>query len=216
MVVAMILLVPCLMAEQNAPESVRQAAVEGLQPYLNKIPVESLEEFGFVRGDAVNMASLGTPFLLYTITPAALEQYRTGMTVASIVTPTTVWYFPVLIAGQPRVILVVDRLDNQWKAVSLGYAGLARELGALIRQWKASQGYQPMLIVVFQAKQYLFTIPEKDAYNLTRLTANKAPATDPLQAIAAPANDYATLGTVADVIDQLKPVVRNALKAPNR
>lgn len=216
MVMAWIFAIPCLMA-QNAPEAVQQAAAQGLQPFLSKIPAPSVEEYGFVHGDDLATASLGTPFMVHTITPSALEQYQAGMTVASILSPTTAWYFPVLIAGQTRAILAVDNIDNQWKAVSLGYAGLARELGAVSQQWKAVQGYHPMLIVVFQAKQYLFTVPEKDAYNLTRLSANKTPATDPLQATApTPSNDYATLGTAADVIKQLKPVVQNALKGPNQ
>ncbi len=216
MVGAWILSVPCLMAEQNAPEAVQQAAVEGLQPFLNKIPTESLEQYGFVHGDVRGMASLGTPFLMYTITPTALQNYRTGMSVTSMVTPTTMWYFPVLMGGQTRAILVVNQVDNQWQAVSLGYAGLARELGALSRQWKAAQGYQPMLIVIFQAKQYLFTVPEKDAYNLTRLVAKKPAVTNPLQATKLPVDDYAILGTADDVITQLQPVVQNALKGSNR
>lgn len=216
MAMAWIFSIPCLMA-QNAPEGVLQAAADGLQPFLNKIPMDSFEQFGFVPGDDLITASLGTPFLVHTIPPAALEQYQAGMTVASIVKPTSMWYFPVLIAGQTRAILVVDRLDNQWKVISLGYASLARELGAVNQQWKAAQGYHPMLIVVFQAKQYFFTVPEKDAYNLTRLSANKTPSTAPFQATApTPSNDYATLGTIADVIKQLKPVVQNALKGPNQ
>jgi len=205
-VMGWILSVPCAMANQDAPADVQQAAAQGLQPFLNKIPVISLEEYGFAPGDSLDTASLGDPFLVHMITPDTLEQYRTGLAVTSLLTPTTMWYFPVLIAGQSRAILVVDRLDNKWQAVSLGYAGLAQELGTLNRQWKASQGYHPMLIVVFQAKQYLFTVPEKDSQNLTRLVTQKTMAT------GKPADDYATLGTAAGVIEQLKPVVKDALK----
>lgn len=215
MVAAWIFSVPCLIA-QNAPEGVLQAAVEGLQPFLSKVPMDSLEQYGLIGSDVLSSASLGTPFLVHMITPSALKQYQAGMTVASIVTQTTMWYFPVLFAGQTKAILVVDQLDNQWKAVSLGYAGLARELGAVSRQWKASQGYHPMLIVVFQAQQYLFAVPEKDAYNLTRLGENATPSTGPLQVTGVPSNDYATLGNVADVLKQLQPVVQKNLKGPNQ
>lgn len=211
-IAAMLLSASFLMAEENPPVDVKQAATEGLQPYLNKIPADSLEQYGFIEGDDLAAADLGTPFRLHTLTPAALEKYRTGMAVASIVTPTTMWYFPVLVAGQVRAVLVVDWLDNKWQAVSLGYAGLARELGALSGQWKAAQGYHPMLIVVFQAKQYLFTVPEKDAYNLTCMSAVKAPAAGQLLATALPFNDYANLGTADAVINQLKPVVQDALQ----
>jgi len=206
MVIGWILSVPCVMANQDAPADVQQAAIQGLQPFLNKIPAISLAEYGFVPGNALDTATLGDPFQLYTITPGALEQYQPSLAVTEILTQTTMWYFPVLIAGQTRAILVVDRLDNQWQAVSLGYAGLAQELGALNRQWKASQGYHPMLIVVFQARQYLFTVPEKDSHNLTRLVTQKTMAT------GKPADNYVTLGTAAGVIEQLKPVVKEALK----
>lgn len=207
--------VPCLLAAEPAPEAVLQAAAQGLQPYLSKIPAEALEQYGFASGDALPTATLGTPFLLYTLTPAALDQYQEGMTVASLVTPTSMWYFPVLVGGQPRAILVVDKLADKWQAVSLGYAGLAQELGAISRLWNAAQGYQPLLIAVFQAKQYLFTVPEKDAYNLTPLVVKKAAAADPLNAAAVFGSDYATLGTAAGVIGQLKPAVQNALKGSN-
>lgn len=209
---AMSIAVPSLMAESTPPEAVLKAAADGLQPFIAKIPADSMEQYGFSDGAAGNAAELGAPFLLNTITPQALEKYQAGMTVASLVTPTTLWYFPVLVGGQIRAILVVDRLNNQWQAVSLGYAGLAKELDTLSRQWKAADGYHPMLIVVFQAQQYLFSVPEKDAYNLTRLSASKAPTVGP----AAPFSDYTALGTAAGVIDQLKPAVQKALKGANR
>lgn len=206
MVMGWMLSVPCIMAQQDAPADVQQAAAQGLQPFLNKIPVTSLGDYGFAPGNDLGTASLGAPFHLYMITPSALDQYRTGLAVSSVVTPTTMWYFPVLIDGQARAILVVDRLNDQWQAVSLGYAGLAKELGALGRQWKAAEGYHPMLIVSFQARQYLFTVPEKDSQNLTRLVTRGPMAT------GTPADDYATLGTAAGVMEQLKPAVKEALK----
>lgn len=198
--------VPCVMAQQVAPADVQQAAVQGLQPFLNKIPVISMGDYGFAPGDDLGAATLGDPFQIYTITPGALEQYKAGTAVSSLMTKTTMWYFPVLIAGQTRAVLVVDWLDNKWQAVSLGYAGLAKELGALGRQWKAAEGYHPILIVVFQAKQYLFTVPEKDAQNLTQLVIQ-----EPTAKVKA-ADDYATLGTAAGVVEQLKPAVKDALK----
>ena len=209
MAMGWMLSVPCVMAQQEAPADVQQAAVQGLQPFLNKIPVTSLEEYGFASGDSLGTATLGDPFLVYTITPSALEQYQTGAAVTSMVTKTTMWYFPVLIAGQPRAILVVDWLDNQWQAVSLGYyAGLAKQLVPLSSQWKAAQGYHPMLIVVFQAHQFLFTVPEKDSQNLTQLVTQESA----INTAGVPVVDYATLGAAAGVIEQLKPVVKDALK----
>ena len=196
----------CLTASQNPPADVLKAAEEGLQPYLNKIPVNELEQYGFAQGDTLLAATLGAPFQLHTITPAALEKFSAGTPVGTILTPTSLWYFPVVLAGQTRAVLVVDQLDGKWQAVSLGYAPLAKELGAIRAQWKAAQGYNPVLAVVFQARQYLFTVPEKDANNLTPITSARQPAAKDS------GSDYAVLAQAADVIAKLKPAVQSALK----
>lgn len=205
--------VPCLLAAPNVPNDVQQAAQAGLAPFLNQISSDALEQYGFRSGDDLQKATLAAPFLLHTITPAALDQYREGLAVASLISPTTSWYFPVLIAGQARAILVVDRQDNQWQAVSLGYAVLAQKLAVLNRQWKAADGYHPILIAVYQAQQYLFTVPEKDAYNLTKLSTLKAPSAGAALATPAVELDYSTLDTVAATVGELKPTVQNAIKS---
>ncbi|MDD5482184.1 MAG: hypothetical protein PHP98_00830 [Kiritimatiellae bacterium] len=212
MAAVLMLSVYCFAAPE-APKEVTLAAEQGLRPFLSEI-ADTPEQFGFTAGDDLNAASLGAPFQLHTIPPSALEKYQAGMTVASMVTPTTTWWFPVLIAGEPRAMLLVDRLDGRWEAVSLGHAGVAQELSAFCRQWKAAQGYHPMLIAVFQAKQFLVSVPEKDAYNLTTLTIKNAPEMGAKQTPAVA--DYATLGTIDDAMNQLKPVVRDALKGSDQ
>lgn len=189
------------MIAQVPHEDVLRAAETGLLPYLEKVPLDRIEQYGFVEGDVLQSATLGAPFLLHTITPEALERHLSGTPVAAMITPTSMWYFPVLIEGQARAVLVVDRLDDQWKAVSLGYAGLARELGMMSRQWPRSEGYDPVLIAVFQARQYLFTVPARGADNLTPLTPISKTRDD----------RYSGLADASDVIAGLKPVVLNAV-----
>jgi len=210
MTLGWMLSVPCVMAQQTAPADVQQAAVTGLQPLIAKIPAGSAGDYGFAAGDNLATATLGDPFLAYTITSSALDQYRVGMAVASLVTKTTLWYFPVLIAGQPRAMLVVNSLDNRSEAVSLGYAGLAKALGNVSRTWSASKDI--MFIDVFQAHQFLFSVPAQGSQNLTRLVTQEPVATGQINAAATPTDDYATLGTAAGIIEQLKPVVKDAIK----
>ncbi len=102
-------------------------------------------------------------------------------------------------------------MDGRYQAVSLGYAGLAKELGAFVRQWPAAKGYRPVLIAVFQARQYLVTIPEKDAFNLTCLSSGSS-VSAPAREAAASDENYADLGTAESVLGQLKPVVRDAVR----
>ncbi len=201
---------PGPVAGENAPDGVRQAAAAGLAPFLAKLTPELAEDLGFTPAEPPEKAGLGEPYQLHTITPASLAQHQPGMAVKSLLTPTAMWYFPVRVAGQGKGILVVDKLNDQWQAVSLGYAGLARELDAMERQWPAAAGYHPILIAVFQARQYLVTIPEKGAANLTRLKADTARASA-LQPAAAPAGKYKELGAADEVLGQLKPIIQNAL-----
>lgn len=194
-------------AQQVPPADVLKAAEEGLQPFLQKIAPDEINQYGFAPDDLVQNASLGSPFQVHTITPAAMAQYKPGATVSSLITPTRMWYFPVLVAGQARAILVVDWLENRWQAVSLGYAGLARELAAMGLKWNAAQGYKPVLVAVFQARQYLFTVPEKDAFNLTPLAPQQQKA-----GVAAAGDDYGALTSAADIVARLNPVVQKAVQ----
>ena len=195
-------------AQQVPPADVQKAAEDGLQPFLQKIAPDEIDQYGFAPNDLVQNASLGSPFQVHQITPAAMAQFKPGATVSSLITPTKMWYFPVLVAGQARAILVVDWHENRWQAVSLGYAPLARELGAMGVKWNASQGFKPVLVVVFQARQYLFTVPEKDAFNLTPLT----PRQQSKAGVAPAGDDYGVLASSADVVARLNPVVQKAVK----
>jgi len=123
----------------------------------------------FKDNEELKSAVLGEPYQLYVITPAALKAYRQGDTADSLLTETTCWYFPVLVGATIRSILIVDKMPDGWRAVSLGDARLASKLDSLVRQWPSSSGYHAKLVVVFQASQYLFAIPERGADNLTTL-----------------------------------------------
>ena len=209
--------VPNAIAEPKAPDDVVQAAQQGLMPFLDKIPKNSLDQFGFGQTDSFDAAVLGTPFLVHTITPSALKQYQSGVTVASLLTPTTLWYFPVLIAGQPKAILVVDQISNQWQAVSLGYPSLAREWDTVCKQWPEFQGYHPVLITIFQAHQHVFTVPEKGNDNLTTLLPpiQQIPNGMGQAQVTGDSSRYAILDNATKVIRNLMPVVENNLRESN-
>ena len=141
-------------------DEVARAAEEGLPDMLGKIPLGSWNEYGFANGEELALATPGTPLSLSTITPAALNGYKPGDPVSSLLSETTLWYVPVWVEESLRAFLVVDRVEGQWKTVSFGYVPLAKPVEAMLAQWPASAGYHPRLILVFQAQQYLFTIPE--------------------------------------------------------
>ncbi len=166
---AVTLFLACSAIADAAPPAVFDAATNALLPLLTRITGDMREKCGLKKGERLENAALGRPFRLYCITPAAIENYRDGATVTSMLTPTTMWYFPVVVRGKTTAILVVDRIHNRWKAVSLGYASLAARLDEIMRQWPAAKGYAPRLIAVYQAHTYFINVPQIDDCNLTRL-----------------------------------------------
>ena len=196
----------------EADSAITKAAEEGLQPFLNRIPQGELEKFGFAKEDSPDQAYTGSPFRLHTITPAALSAYQPGDSADSIISETGIWYFPVMLKNEIRAILIVDQIKGRWKAVSLGKAKLAGELAKVRKQWSERKGYNPLLIAVFQAGEYLFTVPEKDAYNLTPLMS--VHRTDKRRSGQPSENsEYSDVDKLSDTVNRLKPAVEKNIRA---
>ncbi len=182
---------------QTAPPEVISAAEAGLQPFLSRISPEVRESYGFARSDAFGQVHLGDSFNLYTITPDALLNYSAGSQVSSLLSKTNMWYFLVMVENKVRCILVVDLLDGKWQAVSLGYANLAKALSKVMQRWPKSKGFNPWLIAVFQANEYLVMVPEESSDTLLSLF---------------PGREELLMDNVKNVIERLKPTVREAIK----
>jgi len=192
----------------NLPAALINTAETGLQQFFNKLPADSRADYGFIPTDEPDQLSLGTPFKLYTITPASIFAYRSGDTVSSLLTETDLWYFPVISEDQIRSILVVEQSDNQWQAVSLGQAPLAAELDRIKRVWPVEDGFNPRLIVVYQAKQFFFTVPERGEFNLTLISTESTTAEDRSDTTG----KYSSLDKLEQVIQRLAPVVETSLQ----
>jgi hypothetical protein len=182
---------------QEAPQEVRMAAEAGLPHFVSLIPPGARGDYGFTKNDILAQAYLGDPFNLYTIKPPALLAYQPGDSVPPLLTPTNIWYFPVMIQEEVRAVLAVDQLDGKWQAVSLGYVNLARQLQGVMQQWPRSKGFHPRLIAVFQAKEHLLMVPEENANDLISLT---------------PPKPGLAMESAGNVLERLKPVVKESLK----
>ena len=147
--------------------------------------------------DAFSQVHLGDSFNLYTMTPDALLNYSAGSQVISLLSKTKMWYFLVLIENNVRCILVVDQVDGKWQAVSLGYADLAKAFSRVMRRWPKSKGFNPLLIAVFQANEYLVMVPEGDSNTFLSIS---------------PGRQELLEDSVTNVIERLKPTVREAIK----
>ena len=181
---------------QDPPPEVVRAAKEGLPRFLDGVSESSLESFGFAKGDSAAKAVLDAPFKLYMLRPSDVKTYAAGAPIEPLAVETEQWYFPVLIGGQTRAFFVVDKVDGQWRAVSLGYGDLAKEMGKVRGRWPQSKGYHPRYIALPSAYEFFVTVPEMGPDNLTSLMAR-----------AGGSADYKELDRAADVVERVKPLL---------
>jgi len=203
----------------EVPQEVLEAAKTGLPLFLGQIPPGSKEQYGFASTDDLSATRLGAPLQMLTIKPTAIDKSSSSTTVSSILSETSMWFFPIRIETESKAMLVVDRDDATWKAVSFGYGELGHELNELLAQWPDSKGFHPQLIAVFQAKQFYFTVPEVDDFNLTQIKLPQGGFSRPTaQAGAAQSQsqNYSTLSAVSKSLAELKPIVLRAEIHPAR
>lgn len=162
------------LSAQDAPSEVIQAAGEGLPVFFHMFsqqaaeqPHFKIEDFGFEENDSLDQAYLGEAFQLHELTPNTILNYQQNTPVDSLLSKTEVWYFLVMIDEEVKAILIVDKMKDVWQTVALGKAKIAKELGKIRQQWPREKGYTPLLITCYYPNEYLFTVPQYDAYNLT-------------------------------------------------
>ena len=185
------------------PEITRAAAI-GLPVFLSQVPPGEEPDYGFATAEEARRAQLGEPFRLHVVTPTALRTWQPGEDAATLLSETDMWYFPIAVDGVVRSILVVDRTPAGWEAVSLGYAPLAAALQDLMQN-ESKNGHPLLLAVSFQAREYLFTLPDHPEPNLTLLELS--PPGPGRRASTAPR----ALQSPADAVARLLPAVEKNL-----
>lgn len=122
--------------------------------------------FGFGSKERPDMATLGAPIVVYTITPADQRNYRAGQPIAPLLQATNEWIYPVMLGGRMRYMLPIRRVDGEYVALP-GSRALAMVYEKIGQRWPGSAGYHPQLVVNANMANYYFTIPELPEQNLT-------------------------------------------------
>jgi len=157
------------MSGETAPPEVTRAAIDGLGSFLNAIPTSDLRHYGFPNEEELTQSTLGSPFKVYTITPDKILNYKPEVEISSLISPTDLWFFPVLSRGEVRTILTIDKMNGEWKAVAIGSAGLARQLKEVEDKWPESRGYEHKFVRVYQAKSDFVMVSKEGTIKVTLL-----------------------------------------------
>ncbi len=114
----------------SPPAEVVAAAQNGLPVFLQAISTSNLSQYGFTNAQQLAQAKLGEPFQVFIMSPDNLKTYHAGTRLAGLLTPTTMWYFPVVAEGEPCTILTVDLMQGKWQAVGIGGVTLPKNIDA--------------------------------------------------------------------------------------
>jgi hypothetical protein len=146
----------------EVPLDIIDAAQKGIKAFLGAAQEQSLHQFGFLRREDADEATLGEGFPVYTVSPEALLNNENTLDLDELATPTSIWQFLIMTQGTATTLLTVDFMNDKWTAVSIGASGLAKELYKLLETWPPSAGYQYKLIRIYQGKSELIEIWKGD------------------------------------------------------
>ena len=171
--ITFILIPTFLFATQPSANTIIKVANDKLSYYIEHLPLDMLKEMGCKSAGELNKIMLGTPFQLFSISPDSLDKYKQSDSAENILTATTMWYVPVFNNEKPIAMIIVDKMDEKWKAVSFGHFKLSCQWNEIIKQFGGDQ-FEIKLISMFQAKTFLFSLSDKKNENLTPLIFQKS------------------------------------------
>ena len=155
---------------EKVPSAVKAAAEKGLPTMLKALPQEVLAQFNFSSSEELDLASLGTPFQVYTIPPEEILNYNAGTPIGQIIFETDHWFFPVTVKGEVRTLLTVAKVEGKWQAVSIGSAGLAKEWTEVVAKYNS---YTLKLIRIYQAAADFVLLGDAGTDELLPMTSGR-------------------------------------------
>ncbi len=107
---------------------VLKAANRDILKYLEAIQSSNMQRFGFQSESQINNTVPGEPFQIAILNPEKINELTEICTIESLSDKTDLWYVPIISQEQICCFLLVDKINDEFKAVSIGYRPLAVSL----------------------------------------------------------------------------------------
>jgi hypothetical protein len=120
-----------------------EAANAGYFQYLEKIPVGKESDFGLKNRAEFALAKIGKPYQIFL--PDKTFFSDSILTDMTYLVPANEWRVSLLVNGECRVMITVAKVNDLWKVVGIGAAGLANELREFEKE--NPSGYQYGMIL---------------------------------------------------------------------
>jgi len=199
-------------AIDKPPQEVTEAASRGLEDFIKKKPQRALYRHGFADRQEIETAFLGEGFHVYTILPDEFLKEDPNQNLDELLIPTNIWQFIILSHQKSKAVLSVDKFRNQWMAVSIGSAGLAKQLQKAIEAWPESDGYSWKLVRIYQARSDFVAIYQNDVF------LGLVPLTSARVAMVLQKLDFfpLELHSLSEMMRILRPIVRDNLRTQTK
>jgi hypothetical protein len=183
---------------------VRTAAVQALRGFAAQFDADKgtvPPGFPFDVRDAGDLqaATVGYGFQVYDADPTSL---MAGESLDRSVHPTATWRFCVMLDGRPVGLMTVAQGASGWEAVSMGGAGLAKEVDAVVYARAGKPPAQLRYVRVPQATADFIEVGSADSARFVPLQAAR-------ESLRLAASDKGVDASLADA--QLQPQLRDAV-----
>jgi hypothetical protein len=157
----------------RTPSPVRTAAMQALQGFALHAGADSgtlPQGFPFDVRDAGDMrnGSIGYGFQVFDADPTSLVG---GASLDRSAHPTGIWRFAVILDGRPIGLMTMAQGASGWEAVSMGGAGLAKEVDAVVYAQASKAAAQLRYVRVPQATADFIEIGSADSARFVPLQA---------------------------------------------
>jgi len=152
-------------------DPLKQAVLDAAQPRFDDLIDRALRAksaYGFETDDDLNLAELGDPLPVYTVSEKDAAAFAPGQKIDAVLKVSGTWLVPVNVSGSGlRTFIEVTRQsDNTFEG---GRASVitARVWKTINARWPANKNFHPKLVTYPGIPGYFFTVPEIEPQNLS-------------------------------------------------
>ncbi|MCX6258479.1 MAG: hypothetical protein NTW49_11385 [Bacteroidia bacterium] len=145
-------------SQTDVVRDVIAASQAGLTGYLEKIPAGSESDYGFRNRDEFSLVKIGKAYRVCTLTKEFYsEKALSGENYLAV---TDEWRVSITVNEEARVLLIVAKVNSHWKAVGIGAAIFAKELGEYEGKYSSPASDSKILRVYLPECDFFITSSE--------------------------------------------------------
>lgn len=190
-------------------EQAKKVAEMGFKQYMSESTTpRGIDDLDIRDSKTLQNATLGQPIEIMELTPGSIVNYKQGDGVLKLLTKHCAYYFPVLLYGKVRMLMVVQKYLNlghkHYEIGALSFVRLAKEFVKIREQNPRIANHKMIFAECYEANAMVFSFPELDNQNLQFIDSYGTKATR--------APQYLKLSTVDELVKIMEGNIHEDIK----